>query len=104
MTNSVAEMRRAMRGGELVGFVLDNTSQTRRLDCDELLPGFRVLRTPFTLARAEQARLVPMFIYGDRNRLCVEIQNPVGSEHEFGRRARELIRSRAEDWVFWGKN
>jgi len=104
MTESLADMRQAVRKGSLVGFVLDNTSRTRGLACDAFAPGLSVLRTPFALARAEQAQLVPMFIYQDRNVLRVEVQAPVASEQEFGLRARELVRRRPEDWVFWGKN
>jgi lauroyl/myristoyl acyltransferase len=103
MTESIAEMRRAARAGQLVGFALDNTSRTRGVECDTIWPGFRLLRTPFALARAERAVLVPMFMFQDGDHPRVEICEPVASAREFGTQARRMIEARPEDWLFWGK-
>lgn len=104
MTDSVPRMRAALREGSLLGFVLDNSNRTRGLDCAALGEGFRLLRTPFSLSRVDGARLVPMFATQTRGRLRIDVLDPVDSSEEFGARARELIRARPEDWVFWGKN
>jgi lauroyl/myristoyl acyltransferase len=103
VTESVSRLRRAVREGWLVGFVLDNTSRTRRVRCDTLWPGFELLRTPFTLGRAERAALVPISIRKDGGRLRVRVEEPVATPEEFGVRARAMIKSHPEDWVFWGK-
>jgi lauroyl/myristoyl acyltransferase len=103
MTDSLLKLRLSVRNRRLVGFVLDNTSRTRRLVCDALGLGMKLLRTPFVLARLERAVLVPILAAEQDGRLRVEIHEPVRSVREFGLLVRRKIRERPEEWVFWGK-
>jgi lauroyl/myristoyl acyltransferase len=102
-TNRVAEMRQALEQKALVGFALDNTRASRGVRCDALWPGFSLLRTPFALAQAERAVLVPMLIRKAGPRLSVKVGEPVKTPDEFGAWARQEILAYPEEWVFWGK-
>jgi hypothetical protein len=62
-----------------------------------------LLRTPFALARSEQATLVPMLMRRGAQALEVKVGSPVRTIDEFGTWARDEIRAHPEDWVFWGK-
>jgi len=102
-TDSLTEMRDALKGGSLVGFAVDNTGRGRGAMCDSVWPGFEVLRTPFVLAQECSAALVPMLMRKNGRRLTVKIGEPVYSPDEFGIWARREIAAYPEDWVFWGK-
>lgn len=102
-SDSLAEMRGALRSGSLVGFVVDNTGRGRGVACSSLWPGFEVLRTPFFLAQECGAALVPMLMRKNGSGLTVKVGEPVSSPDEFGVWARREIAAHPEDWVFWGK-
>jgi lauroyl/myristoyl acyltransferase len=102
-TSRVAEMRQALEQKALVGFALDNTRASRGVRCDALWPGFSLLRTPFALAQAEHATLVPMLMRRAEHGFEVKIGEPVKTPDEFGAWARQEILAHPEEWVFWGK-
>jgi len=101
--SQVSEMHRALTEKALVGFALDNTRASRGVRCDALWSGFSLLRTPFALAEAEGATLVPMLMRKTGPRLTVKIGEPVKTPDEFGAWARQEILAHPEEWVFWGK-
>jgi lauroyl/myristoyl acyltransferase len=102
-TDSLDEMREALKSGSLVGFAVDNTSRGRGVGCSSVWPGFEVLRTPFVLAQEQGAALVPVLMRREGRQLSAKVGLPVRSPEEFGNWARREIATHPEDWVFWGK-
>ncbi len=96
VTNRVSEMKEALRNGSLLGFLIDNSSKTRRIAADWVLPDFKVLRTPFALAAAMHAPILPMVVYKHGLRPVVEIGEDLGL-------LKNALTRYPKEWVFFGK-
>jgi lauroyl/myristoyl acyltransferase len=96
VTDRIAEMKHALKTGALLGFLLDNSSKTRKLETGWLWPGFRVLRTPFALSAIMKSPIVPMVVHNRGLTPVVEI----GTDFDF---FKNMLTHYPEEWVFFDK-
>lgn len=107
IVKTVAEMRTALSKSltrpRLLGFVLDNTSKTRGFKLfSPHWHNFSVLRTPFILAKSFKLPILAMFCFHQKNRLVVAI-HAVRNSQALGNQLLSYIKSKPEEWIFWGK-
>jgi lauroyl/myristoyl acyltransferase len=88
---------------QLLGFVLDNTSKTHGIRLDEPWTGFRILRTPFILAKLANLPVLSMFCYQQNDQTVVDIDE-IRKPQEVGARLKSYIEKNPAEWIFWGKN
>lgn len=100
MAYRVSEMERPLNCGGVLGFVLDNTHKTRGIE----LPGFgfRVLRTPFVLARRHRVPILPVRLKRRGPGLVAQVGRP-SSISELGAVLKGWVLDSPEDWVCLGK-
>ena len=96
VTDRIGEMKHTLKTGALLGFLLDNSSKTRKLETGWLWPEFRVLRTPFALSAIMHSPIVPMMVYNRGLTPVVEI----GTDWDF---FKTTLARYPEEWVFFGK-
>lgn len=86
----------------LLGFVLDNTSKTKRLRLSEPFQDFSILRTPFVLAKLAKIPILSMFCYQKDKKIIVAIDE-IKSPETIGLKLRYYVERSPTDWLFWGK-
>ncbi len=96
--HKVKSIMSGLRKPGVTGFMLDNTSQGRRVwvdvdGCRLGLPGLG-----FRFGKS----VVTAFAFFDKGRLRVRTY-PAGDERAAAQALLEQVRARPEEWVFWGK-
>jgi len=102
LTHSIKQVISWLKQPGLTGFMLDNTSQGRRVwvDIDGCHLGLPSL--PFRLAARKGVRVVPLFAFFESGRMRVKVY-PAGDERAAAQALLDQVRARPEEWVFWAK-